>query len=183
MNNGELVMKAQKGDKEAFGKLIDIHKGDMYRIAFSYMRNKEEAMDIVGDAVYKGFIGIKKLKNGNYFKTWIIRILINTANSAIKKKNKERSLFGFFREAGEVKDHEMVMDLRDAIKSLDRKSKNIVILKYYNGFTLENISEILECPLGTVKSNLSRTLKKLKISLEDELEDSKGGDLLYERSR
>jgi len=163
-----LVKLAQKGDKDAFHKLIELHKEELYKIAFSYMRNKEDALDVVGDTVFKAYLNIKKLKEPKYFRTWTVRILINNANNVLKKRKKELNILQIFRKHHSIEDKEQSIDLENAINSLDKKSRDIVILKYYNGFTLKEISEAMDCPLGTIKSNLSRSLKKLRIQLEED---------------
>lgn len=165
---GNISKLACRGEKEAFSAVMGLYKEEMYRIAFSYMRNEHDALEIVSETVYKAFISIKKVKNPEFLKTWVIRILINNANNLLKKKAREKKFLKWIKNERRENDVEAELDLKNAIEKLDEKSKNIIILKYYNGLTIEHIAEIIKCPVGTVKSNLSRTLKKLKITLNGE---------------
>jgi RNA polymerase sigma-70 factor, ECF subfamily len=82
------VEKAKKGDQKAFMQLIDTEKEKLYRIAYTYVKNESDALDIVQDTIYKAFISINNIKDVSYFSTWITRILINTSLDFIKKKKK-----------------------------------------------------------------------------------------------
>ena len=85
------IKLAQKGDDNAFYELISESKSQLYKTAFAYVKNKEEALDIVSDTVYKAYISIKKLKQPSFFNTWLTRILINTSLDYIKKSSRATS--------------------------------------------------------------------------------------------
>ena len=74
-----LAKKAKNGDSDAFTELYKIHKIYLYKIAYSYVKDENKALDIMQECAYKGFFYIHKLKNPNIFKTWITRVLINVA--------------------------------------------------------------------------------------------------------
>ena len=82
------VKKAISGDDEAFEYIINNCKERLYRTAFAYVKNEEQALDVVQETVYKAYVSIEKLKNPEYFNTWITRILINNALTVIKKNSK-----------------------------------------------------------------------------------------------
>jgi RNA polymerase sigma-70 factor, ECF subfamily len=88
MDTAELVRMAQKGNHQAFCQLVDEKKESLYRIAYSYVKNKEDALDIVSETVYKALISIERLKNPQHFHTWFTRILINCAINHIQKNKK-----------------------------------------------------------------------------------------------
>ncbi|MTK13271.1 MAG: RNA polymerase subunit sigma-70, partial [Clostridiaceae bacterium] len=88
MNDISIVTKAQKGDDIAFSELINSCKEKLYKIAFAYLKNEEEALDIVSDTIYKAYMDINKLKNPQYFNTWITRIRINGAINRLKKNKR-----------------------------------------------------------------------------------------------
>ena len=83
-----LVKKAQENDAEAFIHLMELNKVNMYKIAKSYLHNEEDAADAVADTILTCFEKIQSLREPKYFKTWMIRILINTCNDMLKQKNK-----------------------------------------------------------------------------------------------
>ena len=168
MDTKELAWKAQKGDHEAFGLLMENRKEAIYRVAYSYVKNREDALDIVSEAVYKAFVSVRKLKNPDYFNTWFTRILINCA---INHLNKNKKLASFHHtvegETGGGVSREEKIDLYSAIDSLDAGEKTIIILMYLEGFTLREIAELLECPLGTVKTRLNKALISLRVKLQE----------------
>lgn len=79
MNLQEIVLKAIRGDDDAFYILIENRKAMLYKTAFAYVKNKEDALDIVSDTVYKAYLSIDKVKSPEFFNTWMTRILINCA--------------------------------------------------------------------------------------------------------
>lgn len=88
MDIDNLVKKAKKGDDKAFSSLMELKKETIYRIAFAYVKNKEDALDIVQETVYKAYISIDKLNDEKTFNSWIARITINNAINLIRKNSK-----------------------------------------------------------------------------------------------
>jgi len=168
--NGKIKL-AQKGDDNAFYELISQRKSQLYKTAFAYVKNKEEAMDIVSDTVYKAYISIKKLKEASFFNTWLTRILINTSLDCINKNNRATSFEeNISYDVGKIsKDDEQIIDLRVAVDKLHGEYKTIVILKYFQDMTLVEISKVLQCPLGTVKTRLHKALGELRLELREEI--------------
>ena len=171
VDTNEKIKLAQKGNNNAFYELISERKEQLYKTAFAYVKNKEDALDIVSDTVCKAYISIKKLKEPSLFNTWLTRILINTSIDCINKKSKAVS----FREnvsseiSETIKDDDQLIDLKTAVDNLHGNYKTIVILKYFQDMTLMEIASTLQCPLGTVKTNLHKALKELRLDLKEEL--------------
>jgi RNA polymerase sigma-70 factor (ECF subfamily) len=171
VDTSEKIKLAQKGDDNAFYELISERKSQLYKTAYAYVKNKEEAMDIVSDTVYKAYISIKKLKEPSLFNTWLTRILINTSLDCLKKSSRvvaleENANTDILKVS---KDHEEIIDLKVAVDRLHGKYKTIVILKYFQDMTLVEIAKILQCPLGTVKTMLHKALGELRLDLKEEL--------------
>lgn len=162
----ELVNKAQRGEDNAFYELVEGKKQMLYRTAFFYTGSEEDALDIVQETIYKAYISIKKLKEPQFFSTWLTRILINASMDFLRKKKKV-VIFESLEDKGSEHSEfsEEIIDLRRAVCKLDNKYKTVVILKYFQDHTLKEISEIMECPLGTVKTYLHKALKELKIEM------------------
>lgn len=162
MLQSRLLKKAKKGDEKSFCKLIEQEKIKLYKMAFLYMKNEDDALDVVQETVTKAFIHIKTLKEERYFSTWITRILINTALETIRKNQNIVPINNQIIENEIANHHEERIDLVSAISQLEEKYKTVIILKYYQDLTVPVISEILQCPQGTVKSNLHRGIIELK---------------------
>lgn len=166
------VLNAQKGDDGAFVELMNLCQEELYRIAFTYMKNEQEALDIVSDTVYKAYMGIKNLNNPQFFQTWIIKILINQCINRLKVSNRITYIREYEKidiDDEHISDIDMEIprniDLYKAIDKLDIKSKSIIILRYAQDMTIPQISEVLQIPKGTIKANIYRSLKKLKNEL------------------
>lgn len=163
----DLVLKAVKGDSESFYQIVKKEEDSIYRLAYSFVKNDVDALDIVQDAVYKAFISISKLKNPEFFGTWLYRITINCAKNFVKNSKKvvylEDSKLENFLIHTENCDE--VMDLQEAFEMLDQKYKTVIILRFFEELTLKEIAMVLEIPLSTVKTRLYRGLKQLKTTL------------------
>jgi len=171
VDTDKMIKLAQKGDDDAFYELISQRKAQLYKTAFAYVKNKEDALDIVSDTVYKAYISIKKLKEPSFFNTWLTRILINTSLDCINKRSKSVAFRENIRaDIGIIsKDDDEIIDLKVAVDKLSVKYKTIVILKYFQDMTLMEIANTLQCPLGTVKTNLHKALGELRLELKEEL--------------
>lgn len=169
----EKVQLARKGDDNAFYELISERKNQLYKTAYAYVKNKEDALDIVSETVYKAYISIKNLKNPQFFNTWLTRILINTSMDFVKKNSRivhfEENLYSKGKDTETEDKDEGFIDLRQSVDKLHTRYKTIVILKYFQDMTLGEIAEVLKCPLGTVKTHLHKALKELRLDLKEEL--------------
>ena len=157
----KLVQKAQKGNDKAYLKLFQTYEKELYRIAYMYVKNKEDALDIIQETAYLSFKNLKSLKYPEYFKTWLIRIVINCSLDLIRKNKKIIQINEEFEESYD-EDISLKLTIAELMEKLNEDEKSIVILKFYEDYTFNEISEILEIPLGTGKSILYRALKKLK---------------------
>ncbi|MGK0468095.1 MAG: RNA polymerase sigma-70 factor (ECF subfamily) [Clostridium sp.] len=165
------IKLAKKGDNNAFYELLSERKGQLYKTAFAYVKNKEEAMDIVSETVYKAYISIRRLKEPSLFNTWLTRILINTSIDSINKNSKYVSFEENVSSDTLINavDNEKTIDIKVAVDRLQGKYKTIVILKYFHDLTLVEIAKTLQCPLGTVKTMIYKALGELKLDLKEEL--------------
>ncbi|MGL4740523.1 MAG: sigma-70 family RNA polymerase sigma factor [Sarcina sp.] len=170
----EKVKRARCGDEKAFLQLMNECKENLYKIAYSYVRNEDEALEIVQETVYKAYISIDKLKKDAFFKTWITKILINNAITYMKKNEKiiylpDTAFFDKEIEKDEFKISDEKMYLWKAIDSLEDKHKEIIVLKYFNDMTIKEIGYILDYPIGTVKTYLNKALSNLRKYIEMEV--------------
>lgn len=164
-----LIKKAQKGNEKAFLKLFQMYEADIYRMAFVYLKNEEEALDIVQETAYKAFDKIESLKEPAYFKTWLIKIAISSSLNRLKRLEKivpmQNEYINYMQF--EQDDPTVKVLLQQILEELTSEEKGIVLLKYYEGYTFQEIADTLQIPLGTVKSILYRALKKLRVQVEE----------------
>ncbi len=133
-------------------------------MAFVYVKNQEDALDVVQEVAYQSFKKVHTLKKPEYFKTWLMKITISCATNLVKKNKKVVQLFPEFEEfvGSDDEDFPLTLSLQDLIDTLQEDEKSIVLLRFYQDFTFKEISEVLEIPLGTAKSVLYRALDKLR---------------------
>ncbi len=154
------VRLAKKRDKEAFGRLIECNKVSMYRVAVSMLENKEDVEDAIQNSIIKAYEGIIKLKKNEYFKTWLIRILINECKSILKINNKVMPMEDTCSDIGVTQDFSNI-ELTNAINSLKEELRVVTTLFYFEDIPQKEIAKLLDIPEGTVRSRLSRARSKL----------------------
>ena len=164
-----LVKQAVRGNPEAYGKLISEYQEYLYKMAFLYMKNKEDALDLVGATVLKGYQNIRQLKKPEWFNTWLTRILINLARDELKKAVHYSDITELQLPAeGSGVSAEEKCDLNSALRKLPDKYRTPVVLKYYSGLSVREIAYVTGCPEGTVKACLSRGRSELKNILKED---------------
>ena len=161
MDTVKLVRKSKKGNNLAFSILIKSYEKDLYKVAIAMTKNEDDALDCIQEAILQAYISIKDLRQDEYFKTWLIKILINKCNALLKKNKKILNLDVSIAENDKVEQSDR-LELKDSINNLDSNLKIIVILYYYEDMSIKDISESLNIPQGTIKSRLSRARSKLK---------------------
>ena len=154
---------------------MEEEKVKLYKMAYIYMKNESDALDVVQETVTKAYASIHTLKEEKYFSTWMMKILINTALEMHRKSQKLIPLNGDLDKQVARAWHDEKLDLLQALEQLDEKYKAVILLKYYRDLTVRDIAAILECPEGTVKTYLHRGLQQLKTYL------SKGGGMYGEQ--
>lgn len=125
--------KAQKGNDKAFIKIFQEYEEDIYRMAFVYVKNQEDALDIVQEVAYQSFKKINTLKQPEYFKTWLMRITINCAVNLVKKNKKVLQFKPNFEEIIASDDDDVLLSitLQELIDNLQYDEKSVVLLKFF----------------------------------------------------
>jgi len=164
----EKVARAKRGDDQAFADLVMSRQEKLYRIAYSYVDNREDALDVVSETIYQAYVSLQKLRQDEYFYTWLTRILINRAiNCSKRRRTGERDSRDIPLDTAPT-NRESLLDLYAAIGRLPREQKTVVILKYQSDLTLEEVADVMQVPLGTVKTYLHRALKELRLELKED---------------
>ena len=150
-------------------KLLIENYEKYYRLAFSYVHNEADAMDIVQEGAYKAMLKWESLEREDFAETWIYRIMLNEIFSMLRKRtrNEESMADPDCLEEIPADTPADSLSLRDALDQLQPKEKALVELRYFEDLKLEEISVALDENLSTVKSRLYRTLRKLRIALEE----------------
>lgn len=165
----QTVKKAIKGDVEAFERLLIQEEKLLYYKALSYVRNKDDALDVIQETAYNAFLSIYKLRKPQYFSTWLVKILIRECYKLLKERNRmipyeENELL---MKLDYIEHDEMnLLYVNDAITQLKTNYQTVIILFYYHDLAIKDIAEVMEKPVGTVKTYLRRGRKNLKAELE-----------------
>lgn len=152
-------------DTEFFNEVSSV-KGRMYKIAYSYFSSESMAVDAVDEAVYKGYLKKKQIKQPEFFETWLIRILLNVCNTQYRKNKKQTGL----EELPETITTSEIdnIPLKEALRRLPSKYREIVLLKFFGGYTVSEIARLLDIPQGTVATRLSKSLSLLRLELSED---------------
>ncbi len=165
-------MKTKKETFALVEAFVQENRNAHYRIAYSYVRNEQDALDIVQEATLKALRSIDRLREVQYLKTWFYRILVNTAVDFIRKHGRvtvmEEETLDFFLPP-EV-NHPENIDLQRAIYELEPKYKTIIILRFFEDLKLHEIAHVTDVKLSTVKTRLYQALKQLRIEMGEEYE-------------
>lgn len=163
-------MRAEALQKKVEETVLDSYEA-MYRLAYTYVRNEEDALDIVQESVYKAIKHSASVKQEGYIKTWLWRIVMNTALDFIRKNQKEIAVDTFYENGRE--DSYRDFDTIEALNVLTEKEKAVVVLRFFEDQKLSEIARTLNENTNTVKTILYRSLRKLKLELTE-------GELSYE---
>ncbi|MBI5998236.1 sigma-70 family RNA polymerase sigma factor [Clostridium perfringens] len=163
LNEIKLIKESMKGNKESFGILIKNNKEYLYKMAFLYVKDEQDALEVIHETVYRAFLNIEKLKKAKFFNTWITRILINVSIDFLKKKGKNEMLdesTPIRKEKCEISTEEK-LDLYNAIDLLNDSYKTVIIMMYFNDMKIKDIAKVMEIPENTVKTYLRRAKQAL----------------------
>lgn len=163
------------GEKRKADKISEALLGNyerLYRFAYSYVSNEQDAMDIVQEAAYKAIRSSETLKNEEYIVSWLFSIVRNLALNVQEKRKREQP--GLVKEILEAQESGQAFlelegdpDIKEALNTLEEKERTIIVLRFFEEKKLSEIAEIMNENVSTVKSKLYRALQKLKVELGD----------------
>jgi len=179
VDEGALILRCQAGEKQAYGELVNKYMKRAYYTALGLIGSPEAAMDLSQEAFIRAYRAIKRLDADKKFFTWYYRILKNLCLNHLR----DRAIHARpFSEVGEttllrisdqsedaskqVEQAETKEMVWDAINSLKPQEREIIILKDFQEHSYKEISELLDCPMGTVMSRLYNARQALKVKLE-----------------
>lgn len=186
-----LVKKSQSGDVESFELLISSYDKRAYNIAYRIMGNEEDAKDMAQEAMLRVFRALKDFKGQSSFSTWLYRIVTNVCLDELRRRKNDKyvSLDSTIQtDSGELhaelcsdkETPESVYEqveqreiIKRAIRELNEEYRSVIVLRDVQGFSYEEISKMLDCSLGTVKSRINRARTMLRERLKSSMELSR----------
>jgi len=151
--------------KEEFTYRVEAIRGQLYKTAMLYLGSHSQAVDALDEAIYKGLCGYKKLRKPEFFTTWMTRILINECNNELRRRKRTCPLEELPETAVEEFDS---LPLKEALQKLPKELKDVVVLRYFSGFTLAETAELLKIPQGTAATRQRKALQLLRLELGEE---------------
>lgn len=180
----ERIKQVLKGDQEAFGDIVELYKDRLFQLSYRMLGNRHEAEDIAQEAFVRAYINIHSFNLNRKFSTWIYRIATNLCIDRIRKKKPDYfldaevsgteglTMYSKIAAEGKSPDKEVeTMELQEIVQReilrLPDKYRTVIVLRYMDELSLNEISEILEIPLGTVKTRVHRGREALRKQLHN----------------
>ena len=151
--------------KEEFALRIEAIRKRLYKTALLYLGNETQALDVVDETVYKALCGYRKLRQEEFFDTWITRILINECYNELRRHKRIQYVDVIPETAVEKYDS---LPLKEAILHLPQELKDVIVLRYITGLTLVETAETLKIPQGTAATRQRKALKLLRLEWGEE---------------
>ncbi len=161
LSDSQLIARAKGGDDDAFGEIVKRYQGFVYRQAWGYLQNDEAAKDATQDVFVTAYEAVAYLRNDSALRQWLYRICRNHCLNIIRRADIERRSRSEAPHKAQP-DLPLRVALREMISTLDDRYREVIILRYYQDLTYDEIAQILDIPVTTVKVRLFRAKNKLK---------------------
>lgn len=160
----DLIVKAKNGDKRAFTELMLQIKDELYKIAKIRLKNDDDVFDVIQETMILAYKSLKKLKYNQYFKTWIIRILLNECNKFYKANNKkiQESYDILDNKIADSYDAEEKINFNFICNKLNKEDGTIILLYYMQKYTDKEIGHMMGIKESTVRTKRTRAKEKLR---------------------
>lgn len=181
------VVRAQRGDADAFGELVGRYRGRMYQVAYGMVSHHETAMDLTQEAFLRAYQNLGAFRGEAKFSTWLRRIVTNVCLDHLRK-SEHRTVFASYDDSrGEGDDDpegvrltgtleppdarvarkELGRAILDALRNLTPEQRAAIVLREIEGMSYEEIAKSMECAVGTVMSRLHYARKRLRSLLTE----------------
>lgn len=178
------IMQVLKGDQSAYGEIVEIYKDKVFQLCYRILGNRHEAEDMAQEAFIRAYVNIASFNIDLKFSTWLYRIATNLCIDRIRKKKPDYYLdaevsgtdgLTMYSQIAsdtilpedEVENLELQETIQREITKLPEKYRSVIVLKYIEELSLNEISEILDIPLGTVKTRIHRGREALRHQLRN----------------
>ncbi|MFB5285389.1 MULTISPECIES: RNA polymerase sigma factor SigW [Peribacillus] len=176
------INQVLKGDQNAFGEIVELYKDKVFQLCFRMLGNRHEAEDLAQEAFVRAFVNIHSFKINMKFSTWLYRIATNLCIDRLRKKKPDYHLDAevagteglnmysqiasdTLKPEEEVASLELQESIQAEITKLPEKYRSVIVLKYIEELSLKEISDILDLPVGTVKTRIHRGREALRKQL------------------
>ena len=186
LNESDIIRQCKNGNREAFNILVETYQSKVINMAYGMLSNQEDAYDAAQEVFIKIYRNIERFEAKSSLSTWIYRITVNVCNDFLRKRTRTAQTISLYPESEddkpiEIKDdaptpHEHVEItetqalVRKALDEISEEFKTVIVLYDIEGLSYDEISAILKCPVGTIKSRLNRARKALKKKLSEKRE-------------
>jgi RNA polymerase sigma factor, sigma-70 family len=164
----ELVRRARDGDIKAFEGLVEAYKNKGFALSYSILGDRYSAEDVLQEAFIKAWRSLRALKDVSAFNTWFMRIIINLSYNEVKKRKREISIENFEDIPSVGDSAEDRIDIQRALSGLSVDHRVILILREIDGLSYDEIAEVLNIPIGTVKSRINAARMRMREILREE---------------
>ena len=174
LSEAELVRRAQRGDTEAFAGLVALHERFVYNLALRSLGNPEDAADVAQDAFIRAWIALPDFRGQSRLRTWLYRIVINLCLNRVPRLRRElqelthdelTDLPSFDSVPAKVEQREFRAFIHREVEHLPEQYRLLVSLRYQHDLSYNEIANVLDLPLGTVKTGLFRAKERLRESI------------------
>lgn len=186
-----ILQRCKRNDKNAFAELFKFYQNYLFKICFSYVQNEQQALDLMQEIFIKLYKNMDKYDEKYPFHPWIRRIAVNTCINEKRKSNPPMIPLRYDEDGmniedqlaaeedieKEVESHDMARIIKEHIDCLPEKQRMVIILRYYEDLSYEEIAELLHIPLGTVKTDLYRAKNALKDRLYKVVKNDEAAEL------
>ena len=152
-------------EREEFAARVQDIREQLYRTAYGYLGNAHDSLEAVDEAVYQGFRARKKIRQPEFFTTWMTRILIHVCYRELKRRTGQQEVP--MEEQG-AEDYDG-LPIREAVERLPEELRQVIVLRYFTGLTQAETAQALEIPQGTVVTRQRRALALLRVELEEDV--------------
>ncbi|TFE01357.1 sigma-70 family RNA polymerase sigma factor [Jeotgalibacillus sp. R-1-5s-1] len=160
-----LAEKAIKKDDDAFIAMIREVRTDLYKTAYAYLKNEDDALEAIQEVTFRAYRSIGKLKEPAYCKTWLIRITINVCQDELKKR--KQIIRTEVNDQLFVSEEDLLfMETNEALEQLSFEERELLHMKYICDLTIREVAESLEVSEGTIKTRLYKALGRLRKWME-----------------
>lgn len=187
-----LVLRAQSGERSAFNALVRKYRHRVMQLSMSYIRNRADAEDAVQDTFIKAYWGLKYFRGESAFYSWLHRIAVNSAKSALSLRARNASVFvSDAKSADDTNDtsaalrdldtpeelaltNEICAAVNTAIEALGEEQRTAIVLREFHGLSYSQVAAAMSCPVGTVRSRVFRAREAIDGQLRHVFDDGLG---------
>jgi RNA polymerase sigma-70 factor, ECF subfamily len=187
-----LVLRAQSGERSAFNALVRKYRHRVMKLSMRYIRNRADAEDAVQETFMKAYWGLQHFRGDSAFYSWLHRIAVNSAKTALSLRARHSSVFASAnKNADELNDTSAVLKEMDtpeelaltdeicgevnaAIDALADEQRTAIVLREFEGLTYSQVASAMSCPVGTVRSRVFRAREAIDHQLRNVFDDGLG---------